>query len=329
MYTRYEVRFNREQFDSIVGNQWYIKSKLPKKESPGTFKDGSVEVKAAWRILKPEDAAAARARFYVTKAQVLDAVATQSTGSTVCNDQDVALVGFHIVIKTKLRPQWIWSSFEHVDNVPPKSDEPDAKNVPTPYSFNSGAPPQTLTTPIPGTITPANQPSPNPAPMQVIRKQPIQPITMERNRAYRALPGIKDTVWANYMLVMTQWPSAPGIPATNNMGGAFPTGTGSTLANTTMETYQQKPSSSCMECHQSVSNALGRDFVAFMAIDASEPVHQTVAAAAALGAPFPQLTAAANTKAAKKKAAQFSAAIKKTPLDEDPVIKALVKQLRQ
>jgi hypothetical protein len=34
-----------------------------------------------------------------------------------------------------------------------------------------------------------------------------------------------------------------------------------------------------MECHQQISNSLGRDFVAFMALDASEPSQQTIAAA--------------------------------------------------
>ena len=37
------------------------------------------------------------------------------------------------------------------------------------------------------------------------------------------------------------------------------------LVNTTIETYLQDPPSSCMSCHQSVSNALGRDFVGILA----------------------------------------------------------------
>ena len=36
------------------------------------------------------------------------------------------------------------------------------------------------------------------------------------------------------------------------------------LVNTTIETYFQDPPSSCMSCHQSVSNALGRDFVGML-----------------------------------------------------------------
>ena len=37
------------------------------------------------------------------------------------------------------------------------------------------------------------------------------------------------------------------------------------LTNTTMETYLQDRPSSCMACHQSVSNAYGRDFVGILA----------------------------------------------------------------
>ena len=36
------------------------------------------------------------------------------------------------------------------------------------------------------------------------------------------------------------------------------------LVNTTIETYFQDPPSSCMACHQSLSNALGRDFVGML-----------------------------------------------------------------
>lgn len=36
-----------------------------------------------------------------------------------------------------------------------------------------------------------------------------------------------------------------------------------------METYHQ--GTSCMACHQRVSNKDGRDFVAFMAVDATNP----------------------------------------------------------
>ncbi len=47
--------------------------------------------------------------------------------------------GFHIMVKTRYRPQWLWSTFEHVDNVPPAGEgearEPDARDAGAPYSY--------------------------------------------------------------------------------------------------------------------------------------------------------------------------------------------------
>lgn len=273
-YTRYEVRINKEQFDTIRddNNKWYIFDRLPKREEPGRFKLGSIEIKAAWRLLNDRDTPAIRNRFYVVKdALVFDPVKSTAADKIVCDKQDIALVGFHIVIKTKERPQWIWSSFEHIDNVPPIGDpadrEPDAKIAGMPYSYNDPSKPQSLG-PQPAGITPTNPPSANPDPTQVVRRLKIRPETMALNREYWGVEGIKGTVWANYMLVMTQWPTkiSPEEPA--NPGNPFPQG-GSNVANTTMETYHQ--GTSCMACHQRVSNKDGRDFVAFMVVDATNP----------------------------------------------------------
>ncbi|MDA9433495.1 hypothetical protein [Bradyrhizobium sp. CCBAU 51627] len=325
MYTRYEVRFSREQFESIVdpNNKWYIKQNLPTAAKPGTFKDGSVEIKAAWRVLNPGDGTV-RSRFYINKAMVFDPVATDQQGTVVCNEHEIALVGFHIVIKTKLRPQWIWSSFEHVDNVPPRTDEPDAKAVPVRYSFNSGLPPQVVSPmPAPGMISETNRPDPN-LKMQVIRAQPIQPETMQMNRNYWNLPDIKETVWANYMLVMTQWPRVPGTPGIGNAGTPFPTGVSSTLANTTMETYQQRNGRSCIECHQEVSNSLGRDFVAFMGFDATDPVQQAIAATAFRASSIRAANATRNSPSLESVRGPS-----RTALDDDPSVQALVRVLQE
>jgi hypothetical protein len=92
---------------------------------------------------------------------------------------------------------------------------------------------------------------------------------MDTNAAYWNLPEIKGTVWENYMLVMTQWPTntQPEEPA--NPGDPFPAAD-SALSNTTMETYFQKNGTSCMDCHQT-SNDEGRDFVMFVTFDAFRP----------------------------------------------------------
>ena len=120
----------------------------------------------------------------------------------------------------------------------------------------------------------------DPPPMQVVRRHPIHASTMAMNRAYWALPGIKGTVWEHYMLVASQWPTVTRPIDPQNDGSFFPgpapppdaprenyqsvDAPKENLVNTTIETYFQDPPSSCMSCHQSVSNALGRDFVGML-----------------------------------------------------------------
>ena len=263
-YVRYEVRVNREEFDTIVGNGWYRADRLPGPDNAVPYKTNSTAVKAAWRILTDQDTPDVRKRYYVVpNAQVFDV----PTGR--CVTRTVALVGLHIVTKTAGQPQWIWSTFEHVDNVPPIADEPRPPGG-VPMSFNDPKRPQMLDPAAPPTaISPANPPSPDPAPMQVIRKRRIAASTMRSNEASWDLPEVKGTVWQNYMLVATQWPTRPSPESPTNDGVPFPSG-GVNLANTTMETYFQDDASSCMACHQ-LSNRAGRDFVMFVTTDAYRP----------------------------------------------------------
>ena len=53
-----------------------------------------------------------------------------------CLPETLGLIGFHAVHKTVGRPQWIWTSFEHVKNVPDK-DEVVANKLDGPYNFYS------------------------------------------------------------------------------------------------------------------------------------------------------------------------------------------------
>jgi hypothetical protein len=82
------------------------------------------------------------------------------------------------------------------------------------------------------------------------------------------------------MLVASQWPTIPAPASAQHDGAYFPgqplaadaprenyqsaDAPKENLVNTTIETYFQDPPSSCMSCHQSVSNALGHDFVGML-----------------------------------------------------------------
>lgn len=273
-YTRYETRINEPEYSALALNGWSQGQNLPDPDNPARLPAGSIAVKAAWRLLTAADTPAVRARYYVVKnANVVDVAKTLAARRVVCSKGDVALVGLHIVIRTPRRPQGLWSSFEHVDNVPPvgagEAREPDARDAGVPYSYFDASKPQLgLWPPLGSTDTlPVSLDRPprnDPAPMQVVRRHPIHPSTMTMNRAYWALPGIKGTVWEHYMLVANQWPTYTHLVSPHNDGVYFPERRKENLVNTTLETYLQDPPSSCMSCHQAF-NARGRDFVGILA----------------------------------------------------------------
>ena len=157
-YVRYLTGYNRVEFEQILSQQWYLRSKLPSSGSI-TFNNGSIDVKSAWvdmrGIANPE-------RFYVRKSMVLD----PATGTS--EEIQVGLVGLHIVQKTPSRPQWIWSSFEHVDNVPPAEAGSPGK-----FTFNDGS----------GTAMPKN----NPVPLSKVLIPPTAP-AVQRHAAQKHSP---------------------------------------------------------------------------------------------------------------------------------------------
>ena len=288
-YTRYEIHFNEPEFTKFAASGWSQGKNLPDEVHPAHFPVGSIAVKAAWRPLTAADSPAVRARYYLERAQIVDPAKTLADRRLICSESDVVLVGLHIAIKTKSRSQWIWSTFEHVDDVPPAGEgasrEPDARDDGVPYSYFNPSRPAHLWPPF-GTagalpVDWSNPPKPDPAPMQVVRRHQIDPAVMAVNRAYWALPGVKGTVWEHYMLVAVQWPTSTAAPGPDNDGAFFPGKPNAepvqeesykstakdeeNLINTTMETYLQDHPSSCMACHQLVSNARGDDFVGTLA----------------------------------------------------------------
>ena len=292
-YTRYEIRLNRPEYDAIATSGWAEGRNLPDAGHPADLPIGSIAVKASWRILTDADTPAVRARYYtVSDANVVDVAKSLAAGKIVCSKSDIALVGMHVMVKTHYRPQWLWSTFEHVDNVPPagqgEAREPDAKDAGAPYSYFDETQPDRRLPPLgaPATepISMTNPPKLDPAAMQVTRRHPIHASTMAMNRAYWALPGVKGTVWEHYMLVASQWPTVP-VPAGPGNDGRFFPGLAvdpdtprenyqsadaaaedkENLVNTTMETYLQDAPSSCMSCHAKVANAHGRDFAGILA----------------------------------------------------------------
>lgn len=247
-YVRYQTLYNQPAYDFIVRNKFYLRSSLPAPEPGATvpvmqFPDGSLALKAAWIDMTGFSEAQTR-RVYTRTAILKD----PATGS--CSRTTVGLVGLHVVQKTPSRPQWSWSTYEHVDNVPPAEE-----NGPGKFLFHDGG-----TTEMPDESPLMLVPlAPQPVkPYNVVRsaRTPIHPNTAAMNRRYRSL--LKGTGWENYQLVMTQWSRVPGnqarpvaVTVTGDASTTFPgVGAGSAFANVTLETFDQnRVQTGCMSCH--------------------------------------------------------------------------------
>jgi hypothetical protein len=233
-FVRYEIRINQAEYDYARDHKVYLLKTLVDQNGPLEFPEGSVTVKAAWREL-PDDEQVCR-HFYHVPATVVD---WKNDGTPVLADRVMGLVGLHIAHKTPKRKNWIWATFEHVDNA---EHSPGGISPPSFCSSDQGTTFDTPGTNVPPPTVAEGKPLPKqPTPVEVARKTPVHPITDRINDAYRNHPQVKDTVWRNYRLVATQWPARPGDgPAAQR----FPK---NEVANVTMETYHQ--TSGCLNCH--------------------------------------------------------------------------------
>lgn len=248
-YVRYEIHINKPFYESTVANKWYIFSNKTK-----TLPDGVIEVKAAWKELVAGDNPD---RYYTVNALIVEPGPTPS-----CRPAQMGMIGFHIANKVEHLREWVWSTFEHVDNVPEKDSH-------LPFNLNNGKP---APTPLPGKgynrkpdkldLTKLLPPITDAArdPVQVIRQTPISPAgqasptTDQMNADWQA--ALAGTVWRFYKLVVTQWPTVDDGKSFK-IGGKYPADCGepfptNNVANITMETYLQ--SNSCMRCHYAAAN---------------------------------------------------------------------------
>lgn len=231
---RYEIRMNQVMFEFIVKNKLY-NAATQAAFGPVDLPDGSMLIKAAWREVDPEDEVG---RYYTASACVCDG---GLNGPPVnCRQKLMALVGLHITQKTPGAPQWIWSTFEHLDNVPGPSARP-------PFSFfNLSCP----------TCTP-NQQTDAGTPAQLARGIPIPASEPDCAHPDRSVDNVqllnrnvsdwlrtRAPLFRNYELIGTQRPLPPTSPRPTTEFTVTP----QTLGNTTMESYVQS-TSTCMGCH--------------------------------------------------------------------------------
>lgn len=257
--------------------------------------NGAMEIKAAWRIMDPADHAANAKRFYIvsgmlTVPSILVFRGTKAIVADVCAKVDFGLVGMHILQKNpkiNVLPagNWIWSTFEQVDNAPLSGTACDPA---TPWTCNTSTgannpcPPMNAIGPYsffdPASKAVTNQPPVNPngpnkpflwngsmpyayaAPSgapgtQVSRCWQIYQYTNYLNGLWRAKLKALGSVFQNYMLVGTQWgagadePFIHGKPVPMNATPGY-------LSNSVIETFMQLQVSdsgfatgSCIACH--------------------------------------------------------------------------------
>lgn len=262
LYTRFEILTNRVMFEYIVDNKLYSQAgqsgfvggdgdgdaDFPE-STTSTF--GSMMLKAAWKVMGANDPLS---NFYTIEAYVYDNPHENTGVEEACRLQTVGLVGFHFGTKAEGNPQWLWSTFEHIDNVPTLNVPPTKThyNYFNPACSDCAA----VNTPPPRPWNPA---AAHTQPSQIERVIPIDDATETLNASYQAalLNAVPNSVWANYELVSTQWPTNPTDP-TDPTGVPAP----SFLANTTLETYIQgsvrQTSSSCIQCHNNATMTNGR-----------------------------------------------------------------------
>jgi hypothetical protein len=240
--------------------------------------NGSIEIKTAWRIIdrnKGDDPS----RYYTQLAFVAVPGDLVNGGRQFCSSVTLGLVGMHIIQRNpvdpqnpKLLPQWIWATFEHVDNAPmaqspcnvangcgtnpgtnwinKPSCGPAAPSTSVRYSFytqNTGVQATNIrpvTTGSGPTKFPWNPKQPYAqgnttaatAMAQATRCFSIYPTTTQLNAQWQSALAAFKTPLKNYMLIGTQWGGnvepREGNPLPANAVPAM-------LSNITLETYIQ------------------------------------------------------------------------------------------
>src|SRR5262245_2066373 len=262
-------------------------------------RNGSMELKIAWRIID-QSAGDDPSRYFTQRALLAVPGDLVSNGRKICAPVTLGLVGMHIMQRNPpdsrngaLLPQWIWATFEHVDNVPlaqvtcsvatgcPSNgnwlNQPTcgaaAASSQVRYSYYSqSGPSATNVQPAPrnGTHFPWNPTAPYAkgattlatAMPQATRCWSIYPTTAQINAQWRAALGAVNTPFQNYMLIGTQWGAnvepQEGLPLPVNAVPAM-------LSNSAVETYIQNYTSatsgggpgSCIGCHRLATLIVG------------------------------------------------------------------------
>jgi hypothetical protein len=270
VYSRFQITINKPMFDYILGNALYSRAgqsaftgevKFPCGANPTPTTqgvEGAIMVKSAWKVITP----AQRGQFHTAEALVYTPPTQNPQVPAACSKQLIGLVGLHIAHKTSGSSQWVWSTFEHIDNAPTAA-EVKSGHLKAAYNFYDPKCPQCKPNEVP--------PRPwNPTLISSFHTQVVREFSFKGNEfapesaaarnadARKLLASVNPkSVWRNYELISTQWPTNPGGPCAPKPGDQLGSPAPVFLANTTLETYIQgmvpNVSSSCIECHNNAA----------------------------------------------------------------------------
>ena len=239
---------------------------------------GAMEVKASWTPLPADHSL--DYRYKTAIAEIVDPTTKAKRQVTV------GLVGLHIARKTVAFHQWIWATFEQIDNTPDEAAgggfaaptlpaNPNQKPSPGYTFFDPKCDPKTNAfkcvhnaPPTPCPAAPGGTCQPFTAPMQITRVTPVSATANGVTAYFWSLLPAK-SVFNYYRLVGVQWPTDSGNPLPAGQRLPLPQGTPSPkgaaggtaqiLADATLESFQQTQAG-CMDCHAnytSIASATG------------------------------------------------------------------------
>lgn len=234
-FTVNEMAINPTMVDFIVSNGLTTTAGLEnysQSYAEVLFPTGVIEIKAGWFIVPSNFDAQTVSRYYTTTADVSVSAAHSATGNAfIIESVTVALIALHINQKTPSRPQWTWSTFEHVDlydgDTPifvPGVEGADASNR-TPLDVATNQMPEQYLWQDPD----LGEPTAGLYHPPLIARSPNEvPYPDSINRLWQQrVPA----PWSFYQLVTTQWVDDNGKPQPENTSGV------SVSSNAAFENY--------------------------------------------------------------------------------------------
>jgi hypothetical protein len=184
---RYGMHMNRAFVDFVDANHLQTAQAVRNADPNLSFPDGVVELKSAWQIVDganpPQDFITAQVQVPTLSMRNSQMVEDMSNPRTVT----VALLALHVVFTLPGHPEFVWSTFEHVDadglpDVAPSAvNNPQATSPSTVISRKGGVLYQAGTTAATGNLGVAN----------LMFDEATQSFATQRTSIYRMFPGSK------------------------------------------------------------------------------------------------------------------------------------------